>query len=108
MKSIPVPKTKPHPQSIGAGYNLYEQDYALTIANASDPNPGCKYQRSVPEGFTGRTDSDILFGLQYMVPRTSRKWRDLRKWQSIEDDIKQWIDKAYAETGKKVTYFITG
>ncbi|KAJ3036660.1 hypothetical protein HDV00_002484 [Rhizophlyctis rosea] len=98
------------PVSIGAGYNLYEQDLAAQLAasNASDPNPGCRYQKSVPEGFTGRSDSDLLFGLQYMVPRTTRKWRDLRNYQAIEEDVKAWIEKAHSQTGKKVTYFITG
>ncbi|KAJ3280951.1 hypothetical protein HK104_000301 [Borealophlyctis nickersoniae] len=98
------------PVSIGTGVNLYESDLAALLAsqNATDPNPGCKYQRAVPEGFTGRVDSDLLFGLQYMVPRSTRKWRDLRNYKPVEKSLEEWIVSSFEQTGKKVTIFISG
>ncbi|KAJ3299631.1 hypothetical protein HK104_008096 [Borealophlyctis nickersoniae] len=98
------------PVSIGNGVNLFEADLAakLTAEGAVDPNPGCKYQKTVNEGFTGRTDSDLLFGLQWMVPRSTRKWRDLRNYKSADQDITDWINTAFTQTGKKVTILITG
>ncbi|RIB30679.1 hypothetical protein C2G38_1533637 [Gigaspora rosea] len=60
------------PVILGADYSLYDSDrHPNTLGS-----PGCTYQKSVPEGASGKRDQDLLYGINRQLRLSKRLWYD--------------------------------
>ncbi|CAG8791631.1 14009_t:CDS:2, partial [Gigaspora rosea] len=63
------------PVILGADYSLYDSDrHPNTLGS-----PGCTYQKSVPEGASGKRDQDLLYGINRQLRLSKRLWYDAIK-----------------------------